>query len=111
MKYLARKEVGRVWADHRVVRLRIGSQLANKPEVNVLDLDLDPRCDNDRERPLPAEDLKEINIDLDPTHKMKIRIALMQEDENRLISFLFSADRLMTEAARGGEEKGRPGGN
>ncbi|RDX67679.1 hypothetical protein CR513_53410, partial [Mucuna pruriens] len=89
MKYPMRKEVGRVWADHRVARrcyedsLRIGSQPANRPNLNVLDfdLDLDPRL-------LPIEDLKEINIGPDPAHKTKIGIALMQEDESRLISFL-----------------------
>ncbi|RDX67641.1 hypothetical protein CR513_53449, partial [Mucuna pruriens] len=88
------KEVGRVWADHRVTRrfyeddLRIGSRPASIPDVNVLDFDLDPRCDINHERPLPAEDLKEINIGPDPTHKMKIGTTLMQEDESRLISFL-----------------------
>ncbi|RDX68188.1 hypothetical protein CR513_52839, partial [Mucuna pruriens] len=51
MKYLMGKEVGRVWADHRVARrcyednLRIGSRPAwgDWPDVNVLDLDLNPR--------------------------------------------------------------------
>ncbi|RDX78297.1 hypothetical protein CR513_41446, partial [Mucuna pruriens] len=93
MKYSVGKEIGRVWADHLVVRhcyedsLRIGSQ-ANRLDVNVLDLDLDHRCDDDQEKPLPAEDLKEINIGPDPTHKTKIGTTLKQEDENYLISFL-----------------------
>ncbi|RDY06982.1 Retrovirus-related Pol polyprotein from transposon 17.6, partial [Mucuna pruriens] len=94
LKYPVGKEVGRVWTDHRVARrcyedsLKIGSWLANRSDVNVLDLDLDPRCDDDRERPLPAEELKEINISPDPTHKTKIETTLMQEDESRLVSFL-----------------------
>ncbi|RDX64164.1 hypothetical protein CR513_57311, partial [Mucuna pruriens] len=92
MKYPVGKEIGRMWADHQVARcsyedsLRIVSQ-ANMSDVNVLDMDLDPRCDDDRERPLPAEDLKEINIGPDPTHTMKIGTTLKQEDENHLISF------------------------
>ncbi|RDX71035.1 hypothetical protein CR513_49657, partial [Mucuna pruriens] len=84
MKYPVGKEVGRVWVDHRVARhcyedsLRIGSwsTQANRPDVNVLDLNLDPRCDDDNERPLPAKDLKEINIDQDPVHKTKIGTTL-----------------------------------
>ncbi|RDY12366.1 hypothetical protein CR513_02858, partial [Mucuna pruriens] len=93
MKYPVKKEVGRVWANHRVVRrcyedrLRVGSRSANRMDVNVLDFDLDPRCDSDHKRSLSAEDLKEINIGPDPMHKTKIGIALMQEDESRLISF------------------------
>ncbi|RDX85212.1 hypothetical protein CR513_33627, partial [Mucuna pruriens] len=95
MKYPMGKEVGRVWADHRVARrcyednLRIGSRPANKLDVNFLDLNLDPRCDNNRKRPLPAKNLKEINISLDPTHKAKIGTTLMQEGESHLISFLW----------------------
>ncbi|RDX75751.1 hypothetical protein CR513_44332, partial [Mucuna pruriens] len=96
MKYLVGKEVGRVWSDHRVSRrcykdsLRIGSwpTQANRPDMNVLDLDINPRCDDELERPLLAEDLKEINIGLDLTHKTKIGTALAQEDESCLISFL-----------------------
>ncbi|RDX92392.1 hypothetical protein CR513_25479, partial [Mucuna pruriens] len=84
MKYLVGKEVGRVWANHRVARrcyedsLRIGSRptRADRPDVNVLDLDLDPRCNDERERPLPAKDLKEINIDTSLVHKKKIGTAL-----------------------------------
>ncbi|RDX75749.1 hypothetical protein CR513_44343, partial [Mucuna pruriens] len=95
MKYPVGKEVGRVWPDHRVVRhcyddsLRIGSQ----PDVNVLDLDLDPRCDDEHERPLPAEDLKEINIVLDLAHKTKIGTTLAQEDEGSPYHFLVGEPR------------------
>ncbi|RDX87835.1 hypothetical protein CR513_30632, partial [Mucuna pruriens] len=77
MKYPVGQEVGRVWVDHRVARrcyensLRIGSQLsqAGEPNVNVLNLNLDPMCEDERERPLLAEDLKE-------------------EDESHLVTFL-----------------------
>ncbi|RDX76256.1 hypothetical protein CR513_43772, partial [Mucuna pruriens] len=66
MKYPVVQEVGRVWADHRVARrcykdsLRIGSQpsQAKEPDMNVLDLDLDPKCEDECERPLPAKDLR-----------------------------------------------------
>ncbi|RDX93632.1 hypothetical protein CR513_24071, partial [Mucuna pruriens] len=89
MKYPMGKE-----ADHRVARccyedtLRIGSRPTNKPYMNVLDMELDPRCGDERERPLLVEDLKEINISPDPTHKTKIGTTLVQEDESRRISFL-----------------------
>ncbi|RDX75763.1 hypothetical protein CR513_44320, partial [Mucuna pruriens] len=78
MKYSVGKEVEKVWADHQ----------ANRPNVNVLNLDLDLRCDNERERPLPTEDLKEINIGPDPAYKTRIGTTLVQEGESRLISFL-----------------------
>ncbi|RDX99868.1 hypothetical protein CR513_17020, partial [Mucuna pruriens] len=85
MKYLVGKEVGRVWGNHQVARrcyedsLRIGSRQDqnNRPDVNVLDLDLDPRYDDKRERPLLVQDLKEINIDPYPAHNMKIGTTLV----------------------------------
>ncbi|RDX64247.1 hypothetical protein CR513_57218, partial [Mucuna pruriens] len=115
MKYPVGREVGRVWADNRVAKhcyedsLRIGFRLAqaNRPNVNVLDLDLDPRCNEMRERPLLAEDLKEINFGLDLMHKTKIGTTLAQEDESCLISFI----RLTTKEVRRGEENGCPRGN
>ncbi|RDY00391.1 Retrovirus-related Pol polyprotein from transposon 17.6, partial [Mucuna pruriens] len=90
------KEVGRVWANHRVARrcyedsLRIGSRLAraDRPDVNVLDLNLNPRCKDECERTLSIEDLKEINIGTSPTHKTKIGTTLTQEEERNLVSFL-----------------------
>ncbi|RDY00424.1 hypothetical protein CR513_16398, partial [Mucuna pruriens] len=96
MKYLVGKEVGRVWADHRVARrcyedcLRIGLQpaKADRPDVNVLDLNLNPRCKDECERTLSIEDLKEINIGTSPTHKTKIGTTLTQEEERNLVSFL-----------------------
>ncbi|RDY02439.1 hypothetical protein CR513_14103, partial [Mucuna pruriens] len=86
----------KVWVDHQVTRrcyedsLRIGSRpsQADEPNVNVLDLDLDLRCDDERKRPLLAEDLKEVNIGTKPKYKTKIGTALEQEDESNLISFL-----------------------
>ncbi|RDX71782.1 hypothetical protein CR513_48822, partial [Mucuna pruriens] len=88
-------EVGRIWADHRVSRrcyedsLRIGSQPSRvkEPTINVLDLDLDPCCELEHERPLPAEDLKEVNIGPWLTHKTRIGTTLAKEEESRLVSF------------------------
>ncbi|RDX62952.1 hypothetical protein CR513_58663, partial [Mucuna pruriens] len=84
-------------ADHQVVRhcyedsLRIGScpSQTNGPNMNVLDLDLDPKCEGERKRPLLAKDLKEVNVGPNPAHRTKIGTALAQEDESRLVSFLW----------------------
>ncbi|RDX94956.1 hypothetical protein CR513_22601, partial [Mucuna pruriens] len=88
---------GRVWVDHQVARrcyeasLRIGSQpsRAEELDVNVLDLDLDPRCEDERERPVPTEDLKEVSIGPKSAHKTRIGMVLAKEDESRLVSFLW----------------------
>ncbi|RDX85494.1 hypothetical protein CR513_33310, partial [Mucuna pruriens] len=96
MKYPMGQEVGRVWVDHRIARrcyednLRIGSQpsQAGEPNVNVLDLNLDPRCEGERERPLPTEDLKEVSIGPKSAHKTKLGTTLAQEDESCLVAFL-----------------------
>ncbi|RDX65635.1 hypothetical protein CR513_55696, partial [Mucuna pruriens] len=94
MKYSVGQE-----ANHRVARwcyedsLQIGSQpvRAKEPAINILDLDLDPRCEPKCERPLPTEDLKEIKIKIgpSPTHKTRIGIAIAKEEESRLVSFLW----------------------
>ncbi|RDX98075.1 hypothetical protein CR513_19056, partial [Mucuna pruriens] len=84
MKYPMGQEVGRVWADHRVAKrcyednLRIGSQpsQAGESDANVLDLNLDPKCEDELKRPLPAENLKEVSIRPRPVHKTKIGTAL-----------------------------------
>ncbi|RDX88402.1 hypothetical protein CR513_30001, partial [Mucuna pruriens] len=96
MKYSVGKEVGKIWVDHHVARkryedsLRIGLRPAqiNRPNVNVLDLDMDPRCDDERERPSPTEDLKEVTIDPNSAHKTKMGTAMTQEEENHLTAFL-----------------------
>ncbi|RDY12652.1 hypothetical protein CR513_02516, partial [Mucuna pruriens] len=79
-------------ADHWVARrcyeynLRIGSQPSRveEPDVKVLDLDLDPRCEDERERPLPNENLKEVSIGPKLAHKTRIGTTLAKEDESRL---------------------------
>ncbi|RDX62333.1 hypothetical protein CR513_59348, partial [Mucuna pruriens] len=56
-----------------------------KPNINVLDLDLDPRCEDERERPLLVEDLKEANIG----YKTKIGTTLTHADESHIVAFLW----------------------
>ncbi|RDX90307.1 hypothetical protein CR513_27836, partial [Mucuna pruriens] len=70
--------------------LRIGSQpsQARETNVNVLDLDLDPRCKDKHERPLPAKDLKEVSIGPKLAHKTKIRTTMAQEDKSHLVAIL-----------------------
>ncbi|RDX67052.1 hypothetical protein CR513_54114, partial [Mucuna pruriens] len=70
--------------------LRIGSQpsRAGELDVNVLDLDLDPWCEPEHERPLLAEDLKEVSIGPKLAHKTRIVMALAKEDKSHLVSFL-----------------------
>ncbi|RDX67048.1 hypothetical protein CR513_54110, partial [Mucuna pruriens] len=62
----------------KLYSLRIGSQptRVEGPDVNVLDLDLDPRCDDEWERPLPAKDVKEVSVGPEMTHKTRIGMAL-----------------------------------
>ncbi|RDX64041.1 hypothetical protein CR513_57452, partial [Mucuna pruriens] len=67
MKFLVGRKVGSVWADTRVAQrcyedsLRI-ERLPSSGIVNVLDLDLDPRSQFEKEGPLHAEELKEIKL-------------------------------------------------
>ncbi|RDX92453.1 hypothetical protein CR513_25420, partial [Mucuna pruriens] len=70
--------------------LRIDSRPAQADwaDVNVLDLDLDRKCKDERERPLLVEDLKETSIGTSPVHKTKIGTTLMREEDSNLISFL-----------------------
>ncbi|RDX97233.1 hypothetical protein CR513_20015, partial [Mucuna pruriens] len=62
---------------------------AKEPAVNILDLDLDPHCEPELERPLPIEDLKEIKIGPSPAYKTKIGTTLAKEEESCLMSFLW----------------------
>ncbi|RDY05628.1 hypothetical protein CR513_10503, partial [Mucuna pruriens] len=96
MKFPVGQKVGSVWADSHVSRrcyedsLRVGSHLSEttKPIVNVLDLDLDPRCQYEHEGPHPAEDLKEIQLRPLTTHITKIGTTLSPKEEACLVSFL-----------------------
>ncbi|RDY14484.1 hypothetical protein CR513_00441, partial [Mucuna pruriens] len=60
-------KVGSVWADTRVAQkcYEDSLKIERSPSsgiVNVLDLDLDPRSQFEKEGPLPAEELKEIKL-------------------------------------------------
>ncbi|RDX93752.1 hypothetical protein CR513_23946, partial [Mucuna pruriens] len=89
-------KVGSVWADSKVARrcyedsLRVGScpPRSVRSVVNILDIDLDPRCRYKHERPHPVEDLKEVQIGPLLVHKTKIGTALDLADEACLVSFL-----------------------
>ncbi|RDX91198.1 hypothetical protein CR513_26838, partial [Mucuna pruriens] len=60
MKYPTAGGVGAIWADASVTKnLRVGQR---KAAVNTLSLELDPRCHEERERPLPMEKLKEVQV-------------------------------------------------
>ncbi|RDX77711.1 hypothetical protein CR513_42127, partial [Mucuna pruriens] len=90
------RRVGSVWAYSHLARrcyedsLKVGSQppLSVNPTVNVLDLNLDPRCNYEHKRPHPAKDLKEIQVGSFTVHRMKIGTTLSQEEEGCLTCFL-----------------------
>ncbi|RDY11362.1 hypothetical protein CR513_03994, partial [Mucuna pruriens] len=90
------QRIGSVWADSHVARrcyedsLRVGSHpsKATKSTVNVLDLDLDLRCQYEHEGSHPAEDLKEIQLGPLAVHKTRIGRTLSPKEEARLVSFL-----------------------
>ncbi|RDX60996.1 hypothetical protein CR513_60819, partial [Mucuna pruriens] len=96
MKFPVGQRVESIWANSHLARhyyeysLRVGSQppQPGHPAVNVLDLDLDPWCRYEHERPHPAEDLKEIQVGPSTTHKRKIGKVLEQEEEAHLTHFL-----------------------
>ncbi|RDX91032.1 hypothetical protein CR513_27047, partial [Mucuna pruriens] len=77
---------------HLCMKLPVGQRVGSPPRpvhsvVNVLDLDLDPWCRYEHERPHPTEDLKEIQVGPSTTHKTKIGVALEWEEEAHLTHF------------------------
>ncbi|RDX93464.1 Retrovirus-related Pol polyprotein from transposon 17.6, partial [Mucuna pruriens] len=82
-------------ADTRVVHkcyedsLKI-ERLPSPSIVNVLDLDLDPRSQFEREGPLPAEDLKEVELGPEEGQTTKIRTTMSLEEEKMLVAVLKS---------------------
>ncbi|RDX90935.1 hypothetical protein CR513_27152, partial [Mucuna pruriens] len=70
------------------LHLGMKRSMGRPPGVNVLDFDVNPRCEDECERPLLIENLKEVNIRPKPAHKTKIGTTLAQEDESRLVAFL-----------------------
>ncbi|RDX79754.1 hypothetical protein CR513_39796, partial [Mucuna pruriens] len=95
MKFLIGQRVENVWADSHVAwrcyedNLRVGSHPPKtKSTVNILDLDLDLRCQYEHMGPHPAEDLKEIQLGPLAAHKTRIGTTLSLEEEACLVSFL-----------------------
>ncbi|RDX69755.1 hypothetical protein CR513_51086, partial [Mucuna pruriens] len=60
----------------------------DRPGVNVLDFDLDPRYFSTEERPHLVGDLKEVQIGPSDTQKTKINKALDHEEEDPLVQTL-----------------------
>ncbi|RDX83205.1 hypothetical protein CR513_35907, partial [Mucuna pruriens] len=88
MGRLALNKLGLVVSTYHILKIRSHPPISEGTVVNVLDLDLDPRCRYEHERPHPAEDLKEIQVRPSPTHKTKIGTTLDPVEEARLVEFL-----------------------
>ncbi|RDY05810.1 hypothetical protein CR513_10306, partial [Mucuna pruriens] len=93
MKFPVGRKVGSVWVDTHVARRCYEDSLkveryAPLDEVNALDLDLDPRSQFEREGPLPAEDLKEVQLRPKREQITKIGMAMSQKEEDMLITLL-----------------------
>ncbi|RDX76959.1 hypothetical protein CR513_43003, partial [Mucuna pruriens] len=67
---------------------RFPATRVGKLDVNELDLDLDPRCEDECKRPLPAEDLNKVSIGPKPMHMTKKGTTLAHKDESHLVAFL-----------------------
>ncbi|RDX78896.1 hypothetical protein CR513_40746, partial [Mucuna pruriens] len=96
MKFPVGREVGSVWADSRIarrcyeesLRTEVRRQRPERSVVNVLDLDLDPRGQLKRERPLSAEDLKDVQVGPLATQATRVGAALDPGEEACLVAFL-----------------------
>ncbi|RDY13677.1 hypothetical protein CR513_01366, partial [Mucuna pruriens] len=86
-------DVGSVWADAQTARrcyedsLRV-ERFSSRGNVNILDLDLDPRGQFEKEGPLPAEELKEITLGPKQGQTTRIGTAMSQAEEGMLIAVL-----------------------
>ncbi|RDX75844.1 hypothetical protein CR513_44234, partial [Mucuna pruriens] len=95
MKFPVGGKVGCVWADTRTAQkcyedsLRIERPPPSRI-VNVLDLDLDPRSQFEREGPLPAEELKEVMLGPEQGQTIKIGTTMNPEEEEMLKAVLRS---------------------
>ncbi|RDY05175.1 Retrovirus-related Pol polyprotein from transposon 17.6, partial [Mucuna pruriens] len=93
MKFPVGIKVGSVWADAKTARkcyedsLKV-ERFPSQGNVNILDLDLDPRGQFEKEGPLPAEELKEITLGLKQDQTTKIGTTMNQEEERMLIAIL-----------------------
>ncbi|RDY09020.1 Retrovirus-related Pol polyprotein, partial [Mucuna pruriens] len=93
MKFPTGRAIATVWVDITMARrcyedsLRI-ELTAKEAEVNVLDIDLDPRYFSEEKRPHPVGDLKEVQIGLSADQKTNIGTMLGEKEESQLISTL-----------------------
>ncbi|RDX78659.1 hypothetical protein CR513_41033, partial [Mucuna pruriens] len=93
MKFPVGRRVGSVWADTRMAQRCYEDSLkverhAPPNEVNALDLDLDLRSQIGREGPLPAEDLKEVQLGPEQEQTTKIGTTMSQKEEEMLTAIL-----------------------
>ncbi|RDX96071.1 hypothetical protein CR513_21320, partial [Mucuna pruriens] len=93
MKFPTDRAVATVWADITTARRCYEDSLkielaAKEAEVNVLDIDLDPRYFFEEKRPHPVGDLKEVQIGMSVDQKTNIGTMLVEEEESQLISTL-----------------------
>ncbi|RDX69401.1 hypothetical protein CR513_51488, partial [Mucuna pruriens] len=87
MKYPIAGGVGAIWADATMAKrcyqdsLKVGQR---KAAVNTLSLELDPRCHEERERPLPIDKLKEVQVGPLNNQRTKIGTTMTKEQEAEL---------------------------
>ncbi|RDY12071.1 hypothetical protein CR513_03183, partial [Mucuna pruriens] len=90
MKFPVGRKVASIWADSKLARrcyedsLKIGGVPPPPPTVHALDLDLDPRCIYESERPHPAEDVKNVQIGPSVSHVTKVGTTLTREEEEQM---------------------------
>ncbi|RDX66368.1 hypothetical protein CR513_54872, partial [Mucuna pruriens] len=93
MKFPVGRTVTTVWADVTAARKCYEDNLrvelaAQEAEVNILDIDLDPRYFSEEKRPHPVGDLKEVQIVALISQKTSIDTTLGKEEEEQLVSTL-----------------------
>ncbi|RDX95699.1 hypothetical protein CR513_21741, partial [Mucuna pruriens] len=91
MKYPTVGGVGAIWADATMAKrcyedsLKVGQRRA---AINTLSLELDPRCHEERERPLPVDKLKEVQVGPLDSQRTKIGTTMTKEQEAELVQCL-----------------------
>ncbi|RDX98499.1 Retrovirus-related Pol polyprotein from transposon 17.6, partial [Mucuna pruriens] len=91
MKYPTAKGVGAIWADSSAAKkcyqdsLKVGQR---RSVVNTLSLELDRRCHEERERPLPMEKLKEVQIGPLEGQKTRVGTTMIKDQEAELVRSL-----------------------
>ncbi|RDX96114.1 hypothetical protein CR513_21272, partial [Mucuna pruriens] len=87
------RTIATIWADITTARKCYEDSLkieltTKEAEVNVLDIDLDPRHFSEEKRPHLVGDLKEVQIRLSASQKTSIGTTLDEKEEGQLISTL-----------------------